>query len=234
MGTRMSRLSLLLLTLLGIAVVIIIINRGSMSNLQDDFRSSQDLHELSIKEVKYWRDKEGKSHARATVAESNLEVAKTVLGDELQSLSREVSGLKKNLKNLESYITVGITTSGSVIAPLRDTVLVRDSVTFTAKSFTWGDKWMQIDGMLADNTAHITYQSRDSLTFVTYYKKNGLLKTPSLMLDAISHNPNSTITGIKNVKITNIKRRRPRLGFYAGYGIGRGGFSPQVGVGLVY
>jgi len=230
----MSRLSLLLLVCLAIAIVVIIVARGVIRNLNDDFHSSQNIHKITSNEAKYWRDKEGKSHARATVAESNLEIAKQALGDELTSLAKEVSGLKKNLKNLESYISVRMTASGTAITTLRDTVLIRDSVAYNAKTFEWKDKWTKIGGTIRDTTVNLEYKVRDSLTFITYYHSNGFLRPKSLTLDAISHNPNSTITGIKNVKITSLKRRRPRLGFYAGYGMGAVGPSPQIGVGLVY
>lgn len=230
----MSRLSLLLLFALCAAIGIIIIERGMIRNLNDDFRSSQNLHELALKEAKYWRDKDGKSRARAIVAESNLEVAKSALEDELTTLAKEISGLKKNLKNLESYISVGLTTLGTATAILRDTVLIRDSVTHNVKAFGWMDKWAKIDGTIQDTTVNLEYKVRDSLTFTTYYQSNGLFKPRSLMMDAISHNPNSAITGIKNVKITSLKRRRPRLSFYAGYGVGPAGLGPQIGVGLVY
>lgn len=227
----MSRLSLLLIVALCLSIGVIIIDRGVIRGLNDNFRSSQNLHRAAVEDGKYWRDKEGKSHVRAIVAESNLEVAKSTLGDELKALAKEVSGLKRNIKNLKSYITVGVTTSGSATTGLIDTVVMKDS---SARAFKWNDKWTEVAGVIQDTTVSLEYRVRDSLTFVSYYRSNGLFRPRSLMIDAISHNPNSTITGIKNTKITSLKRRRPRPGFYAGYGIGPAGLSPQVGVGLVY
>lgn len=231
----MSRLSLLLTALLAITIILFAIERRSRLNLRDDFRSSQNLHGLALKEAKFWKDDAGKAHAQVEVATSNLEVAKTVLGDELQSIAKEVSGLKKNLKNLESYINLQTTTSGTITTGLRDTVLIHDSTKTLAKAFSWEDKWTNINGIITDTNLELNYRVRDSLTFVTYWKKNGFFKKPSLMLDAISCNPNSTITGIRNVKITTQPRRKPRLGFYLGYGVGFDGrIRPSAGVGLVY
>jgi hypothetical protein len=231
----MSRLSLFLVAAFALVCILFAIEHQDKKNIKDDLRSSQNLHALANKKAELWRDKEGKSHARATIAESNLEVAKTVLGDEMKSLIKEVSGLKKNLKNLESYINVNLATSGSISTGLRDTVLIHDSTKTLAKAFSWEDKWTNINGIITDTNLELNYRVRDSLTFVTYWKKNGLFKKPSLMLDAISYNPNSTITGIRNVKITTQPRRKPRLGFYLGYGVSLDGrIRPSAGVGLVY
>lgn len=230
----MTRLTALLLASLFACLIVIFAIRSNYNRLDRNYTSLQNIAGEETKKAKFWEDEAGKAHARVKVVETNLETAKQMLPGELESLRTEISGLKRNLKNLESYTKITTTSSGEITVVPRDTVFLRDSTWIKGKHFTYSDKWIGIRGSIVDSRLNLSYRYRDSLVFATYWRNEGLFRKRVLTLDAVSFNPNSQIDGITNVEITVPKRRRPRLGIYAGYGASRDGLGPQVGVGIVY
>jgi hypothetical protein len=230
----MNRLTLFLATALAIAIAIIFIRGANNDRLNSDNESLRNMHAMMADSAEYWRDESGKARASEAVALTNLETAKEMMPRELEALRRDISGLKRNLSNLESVTAAGITSRGTISGSVRDTTIINNNIERRSKTFTYGDKWIWVNGLISDSTFDLQYKYEDSMVFTTYWKKEGLFKKRVLTLDAISYNPNSTISGIKNIRIATPKRRKPRIGVYLGYGIGRNGLSPQVGVGMVY
>lgn len=101
----------------------------------------------------------------------------------------------------------------------------------TTLSIHFEDKWLSIDGSLTDKPW--TYSIRDSLTFVSYYKKKGLFKK-QLVLNAYSANPNTTITGLTAIDIAQPKPKRIGIGLQAGYYYTGKAFVPAAGIGITY
>lgn len=193
-------------------VVLTVAKFEGMRTERDSYKS---LADAQVKEVKYWKDKEGLSHARAQAAEASTKAILDIHNAEMQDLRKQVSGLNKNLSNLKSYISTRVSTSDTIFTTLHDTVYNNRPV----KAFSYKDDWTVINGTLFQDSVKIKYQVTDSLTFVTYYKKQGLFKPKRLMVDGISYNPHSRITGLKNITVAQPPRKRFGVGPYIGIGI---------------
>lgn len=226
----MSRFSLLLIVTVVVLLLLNAIQCQRGYSLRSDVDGFEALARLKHKEAKLWRDESGRSRAKADVAVANLDVVKQAYGNELGTIAKEITGLKKNLKNLETYTVTTLITKGEINTGLSDTVLINN---IPAKTFGYSDKWISMSAVLTDSVS-LKYRVFDSLSFVYYYERRGLFRKPALVVDAISHNPNSTITGIRNIRIAAPRRQKIGVGVYGGYGVSQSGLSPQIGIGVYY
>ena len=184
--------------------------------------------------LRRWVDSEGRSRARAGVVEAEKESIKLVYEDEINILLEQVKGLKSNLRNLNSATTVATATSGTVEVVVRDTVYV--DAPEGAKVFNFEDPYLYLDGELStiSNKLSITYRITNNIRLIEYRKKSGFLGfKKETVVEAISDNPNTTITGLTELKI---KPTHKRIGLvlYAGYGVSKDGLGPNIGIGIGY
>jgi hypothetical protein len=206
---------------------IVVLTVAKFEGMRTERDSYKSLADAQVKEVKYWQDKEGRSRAQAQAAEASTKSILHVHNTEMQDLRKQITGLNKNISNLKSYISTRVSTADTVFIPLRDTVYSNVS----SKTFNYKDEWTSIDGLIVNDSVSLKYQVKDSLTFVTYYKKQGLFKPKLLMIDGISYNPNSRITGLKNITVAQPRPKRFSIGPYLGYDITRG---VSIGIGVQY
>ena len=77
-------------------------------------------------------------------------------------------GLK--IRRLESAAKSVVQTKVEVVAPVRDTVIVRDTVhtTDTLRLFRWQDSWVTIDGVIDNDSVTCSLRSVDTLRQVVY------------------------------------------------------------------
>lgn len=231
----MNRLSLLLIASVFLLLLLNVLQCQRGHALKSEVDSFEALARQESKDAKVWKDKEGRSHAEKEVAVATLGAVRSVMGNELGRISKEVSGLHRDLKNLEAYTVTSLVTKGEITTGLTDTVIINNNTTVDGKVFRYEDQWLKLHGLLpGDESVTINYSVRDSLSFVYFYEKAGLFGKPSLVVNAISHNPNSTITGIKNIRIQPPPRKKVIIVLYGGYGASQFGLTPQVGIGVGY
>lgn len=198
----------------------------SHANNQEKLHQQDTLLRAANQQVKYWKDEEGRSKASAITYAAELSVLKKHFGGALDSLFKEVKGLKKNLKNLEGSIQASTVTE-RFHTEIR---LIPDSA---GHKFAFKDNWMEIKGTVANDLLKIdTLSTRDSLSFVSYYRSRGVFKRPELTVEATSYNPYSRMTGLRQFKV-DAPVKRFSVGPYIGVGIGNG-LTPQIGVGVQY
>lgn len=220
-----------------IVYFILILLMGYTYNL---YRNSQELKSIVLNKgienkalVVKWVDSNNKSRARVKVVEANKETAKIAYGKELAALEVEIKGLK--IRNLRSSGSVQTVTEGRV-----EVQLVRDTIFVTGdpdtRHFTFEDPYLYLEGELSTiaDRMSLTYRITNSIKLVEYRKKSGFLGIKKeVVVEAISENPNTTITGLTSLKI-NPTRKRVGLVLYAGLGMNSKGFSPQIGIGVGY
>lgn len=226
----MTRFSLLIIVIACVSILINAVQCQRGYTMRSDIESYEALAKLERDSAKLWRDDAGRSRATAEVAVANLDAVKHVYGKDITALADDIKGLKKNLRNLESYTVTNLVTRGEISTGLRDTTIINN---VPSKTFGYHDEWINMSAVITDSVK-LKYQVRDSLQFVYYYENRGLFKKPALVIDAISHNPNATITGIKSIRIKPPEKMRIGIGVYGGYGVSQHGLSPQIGVGVYY
>lgn len=231
----MTRLTLLLVAII-FALSVVVIHLDSRRHYHKaQVESYSALNSALQKDVETWIDKEGKAHARAETAEAGLQQVKDVI-PEVTELRKQVSGLNKNLRNLEGFIKTEWTINVGGTAPLTDTVIIRDGTPVAAKHFSYRDDWNSLTGIISPDPSEVEFEFdiRDSLTLVSYWQGSGFLKPKKLMVHGFNSNPKVSITGLRAVSIKDYRPRKIGLGFFAGYGVSNTGLSPQIGIGAYY
>lgn len=169
-------------------------------------------------EVVKWRNDAGNSQARIRALETSKKTLKAFYSDWLDSVGTQ---LKIKTKKLESLTEIETTNARIFTLPLRDTVEKRitlpgDTVYHPIQRFKYVDRWSDIAGIIRDGEITLTPQSRDSLTLAVHRRRARFWKKDYLYAEAVSHNPHSSIVGLKHWKKA-VKPRRFGLGAGVGY-----------------
>lgn len=155
--------------------------------------------------VTLWRDKQGRSHAEIQTLELQIETVADVYESEIDSLKKDFDFRVRNLDNVTNIST---STSETVYLTQIDTVYY--------PHYVYQDKWTYIELKFKTEQPELFYSIKDSVSFIQHYKRENLLGKKVLYIDGISHNPNTQITGMKNLKI-NKSPNNFSLGLQLGY-----------------
>lgn len=223
---------------LGVIFAAIFIILGLLSHgckLQSDIESWQSALNAQYAQTKIFRNAAGLSQAEAKNANLTISVLQAQHYKELADAQKTISGLKKDLSNLQSSITVSHTTSGSLTTILRDTIFsVPGHLIDTGRAFTYSDRWTKIDGYFLRDSASINYRVYDSVQIVQFWKRQpglfGIFKARELTTTAISLNPHSDITNLRTITLKD-RPKRWVLGPYGGIDIT---LKPSFGLALTY
>lgn len=219
----MNRLSTFLIAL---SIFLLALVSRSCNNARDYKAKSEsylNLIEMEQQGVEKWKDKEGKSRARAETAEATAEAVSAFIPE----LQKEIERLKKDNSNLRAYISATTYSSGEVSAPLSDTVVIIKTDTVKIKKFSYTDKWSKFEGSILSNEINFKYLVKDSITFTSY------LKGKKLVLEGVSHNPNTELTGLRHIEVIQPKKKKLSFGPTISYGLGNDGqFTWNIGLGV--
>ncbi|WP_299313263.1 hypothetical protein [uncultured Aquimarina sp.] len=134
----------------------------------------KEIQNAQFQEIEKWKDKEGKSRARAQIAEINARNAKLVMNEELrQLLKKEVGNLRRNLI---SYSAVKSSTEGEFKAKAKDTIyVVNELKSLPAKQFGIHNPDLDFEGIYVPNldTLMASYKITHNFDIFYYYKKPG-------------------------------------------------------------
>ncbi|WP_299187593.1 hypothetical protein [uncultured Aquimarina sp.] len=134
----------------------------------------KEIQNAQFQEIEQWKDKEGKSRARAEIAEINARNAKLVMNEELrQTLKKEVGNLRRNLI---SYSAVKSSTEGNFKAKGKDTVyVVNELKSLPAKQFRIHNPDLDFEGVYVPelDTLMANYKITHNFDIFYYYKKPG-------------------------------------------------------------
>lgn len=173
------------------------------------------LYTASQADVKIWTDKTGRSVAETQALKMDYSLFKEAHANIVDSLKK--AGIKGKPKQV---VTVTRTISDTLYIRRDPRGLITASDLFTKI-------WQPDSGRIA-------YSIYDSLAAVTYKQRYGFLGLKTRTVTRITNtNPNVRMKGASSYEIAP-PDKRVGLGFFAGYGAGRDGLTPLVGVGLYY
>jgi hypothetical protein len=240
---------------LNILIVILIIILGSTFIFEkiknnklkkDNTILSLELNKLD-NILQIFKDENGFYRAKAEAAESNLNTIKIVYEEELKNLRKEFTNINKNYRNLNSLYRTSLSNRGELKFKLDsiyssiDTVYNNGTIDniISTRKFRYRDQWTIINGTLIFNTSNmlndniiLTYNVKDSLNFVSYYKRDKIFSKRKLYIEGKSYNPNTSIVNLSQIKINNYKEPKWSLGLQTGYGITQHGTGWYVGMGI--
>jgi len=190
---------------------------------------------ISMKDdtLQIWKDNAGRWRTEAVTARVTNSEMKKFFAAESEQVRRDFD---IKLKNVTTYLKATTHTSQTITMPVDSTITVMVKAPDGSDSarYNYNDQWATIAATLRSHQLSIRYRVRDSLSFVSHWKSQGLFRPPLLKLDGISYNPNTQITGLRNIQIT-VPARRISAGIFAGYGFVLGEkFGIVAGIGVQY
>lgn len=218
--------------IIGALILILVYLLYSNKRILQDAKSSKQTALELLAEVETWKNKAGQSVSEKHAAEVSLKDAKAFYAGELQQI-RETFEIRD--KNLRSFISAqfNATGKGSVTMSFDTTIQQRSNVRVHTPMFRIDDGFLNFKGTMPDSaTLNYEYSYRDSVIFATSWKKNGLFRKKSLMVSGAFGNKNATITGLRNVVVSDFKDKRFGIGPMVGYDVLNN--QPVVGVSVQY
>ncbi len=124
-----------------------------------------------------------------------LELTAEELRQSRESYVNLCNELGVKIKRLQSASRAELATNINVTAPVRDTIIQRDTIE-VAKAFSWSDSWTNISGIIRDSV-EINYRSIDTLEQIVYRVPKKFLffrfGTKAIKQTIKSNNPNNRI-----------------------------------------
>jgi hypothetical protein len=191
---------------------------------------------ISAKEdsLKIWQDEAGRWRAEATTAQVSKKDLMVFFCAEKKQIQEDFN---IKLKNVTGYLRANMETIGevSVKADSGTQIVVCNSNGSDTAQFHYSDTWTNFDAKLFKNQLIIPYKTRDSIAFISSIKHLGFLGLggTKAMLDGISYNPNSKISGITNIEV-KVPAERVGIGPYLGYGFNGSKWSLSAGIAIHY
>lgn len=152
---------------------------------------------------------------RADQAAASVQVLRLRVGEyeELRAADAEkIKSMGLKIRQLESAAKSVATTALSISTPLRDTVVVRDTLlrVDTLRLFRWNDGWASVEGVISADSVTCSLRTIDTLHQIVYRVPRRFLffnyGTKALRQQITSSNPHSTIVYTEYIKIERRKR----------------------------
>ena len=175
-----------------------------LGNVQAQLNRARGNIETLHGEAEGYRFRDSLSGARIRSLELTLEEFERFRANDA-AVIRE---LKSRNRDLQSLAKTQAKTIAEFVAPVRDTIVQRDTIMIPAQAVHAGDEWYDFDGILAGGEFSGRLAVRDSLMIaesVRYKRFLGFLwktrRVKDRQLDVISANPHTKIMGVDFVFI---------------------------------
>lgn len=209
-----------------IAFVVIIIMGNLYMNQKSSNQSKSSIiaeKNAEIKAVKLNNNQLAYEKKRAIANAETIKEGYAFLEDSLKALDIK-------LKEVESALFV-VTTSETKGSGEIDTVYI-DSLQTVAGNLRVSKPFFLFDGYLyQDGSFSYTSVVRDSLALVNTVTRKSIFSKWQYNTRVVSANPDLVVTGITSITVKE-KGNNFTIGITAGYGIGSGGLTPFVGIGI--
>ena len=209
-----------------IAFVVIIIMGNLYMNQKSSNQSKSSIiaeKNAEIKAVKLNNNQLAYEKKRAIANAETIKEGYAFLEDSLKALDIK-------LKEVESALFV-VTTSERKGSGEIDTVYI-DSLQTVAGNLRVSKPFFLFDGYLyQDGSFSYTSVVRDSLALVNTVTRKSIFSKWQYNTRVVSANPDLVVTGITSITVKE-KGNNFTIGITAGYGIGSGGLTPFVGIGI--
>lgn len=215
---------LLLIVLLTILVVIIKVRSCNDSNHYSKLLSTQQ-DSTSI-----WKDESGRWHAATVAAQLSESELRKYYENEVQEIR---SDYNVKLKNVTAYLKAELQTH-QVLRMKADTgnvINISNTNGIDTALFHYADPWLTLNAQLHSNELTIYQERRDSISFLISHTRPWIFGPSTYMVNGISYNPNTVISGLTGVTI-RIPQKRFGVGPYLGYGYYGGKWCISGGISL--
>lgn len=179
----------------------------------DNLETFKGLYQAEKKQNVIYKDESNKWHNTSQVLEMEVKNLRQALreGDStIIKLLAENSQIRKSLRNLNSYSQITTKNTTEFTAPLRDTIIKKDTIHHYARTFYWYNKFYEVSGIITKDSISPIITTYDSLSIVGWWermKKIWFIKygKKENFIDVKSNNPDTKIVYNRNIFI---KRKR--------------------------
>ena len=169
-------------------------------------RLKRNQHVL-LSDVELYKTRAGESAASIEVLQLTLNEFREHRAEDAQRIKE--LGIK--LRRAESYALSVTQSDYGATLPLRDTIIVRDTIRDTVRIFEGGDKWSTIRGIIDADSVKYSLHSVDTLYQVVHRvpRKFWFIRfgTKAIRQEIVSSNPNTQLVYSEYIELKRRKRR---------------------------
>ena len=160
--------------------------------------------EALMEQITLYRTRLNESAASVRVLQLRCEEYRRLRAEE----QRRIRELGIKLRRVESAATTATRSEIEVAAPLRDTVILHD----TLRVFEWRDPWVKIDGVVYRDSVECRVESVDTLRQVVHRVPRKLLfvkyGTKAIRQEITSSNPHTQIIYSEYIELKRGRKRK--------------------------
>lgn len=169
-------------------------------------RLERNQHAL-LSDVELYKTRANKSAASAEVLQLTLDEFREHKAEDAERIKE--LGIK--LRRAESYALSVTQSDYGATLPLRDTIIIRDTIRDTVKVFEGGDTWSSISGSVTEDSVAYSLRSVDTLYQVVHRvpRKFWFIRygTKAIRQEIVSSNPNTQLVYSEYIELKRRKRR---------------------------
>ena len=169
-------------------------------------RLTQNQHAL-LSDMRLYQTRAGESAASVEVLELRLDEFREHRAKDAERIKE----LGIRLRRAESYALSATESSYTATLPLRDTIILRDTIRDTVRVFEGGDRWSTIRGIINLDSITYTLHSVDTLYQVVHRvpRKFWFIRygTKAIRQEIVSSNPHTHLVYSEYIELERRKRR---------------------------
>lgn len=142
---------------------------------------------------------------KSAASVQKLSLSYSELENNYQHVCKTAEELKLKVKRLQAASTTATHTEVKVITQIRDSIVYRDGVLDSLKTFNWSDAWVDVAGEIRGRDVSLDVVSSDTITQIVHRvpKKFWFIKwgTKAIRQEIVSSNPHTKITYTEYIEL---------------------------------
>lgn len=172
----------------------------------DNQRLRRNQHTL-LSDIEFYQTKAGESAASVEALELRLDEFR----EHRAADAERIKELGIRLRRAESFAKSATKSDYEATLPLRDTVIIRDTIRDTVRTFEGGDRWSKIRGIVKTDSIAYVLHSVDTLYQVVHRVPHKFwfirYGTKAIRQEIVSSNPHTKLVYTEYIELTRRRRR---------------------------
>ena len=193
----------LVYVLLAVFIAFYLLEKHKKNSYKTLFNDYKQLYNAQSKEVEVWQDEAGKWRAKQEATEVSISTIKDLIKNndaKLMAIRAEFPELKKNMRNLDTYVKSAFKDTLIIKVPLHDTTFVTiNGDTVKGKKGIYKDEWSDCIGLVFNDSLQVNCSTKDSVTTLVYWKRKWFLGKKNYVVELKNANPNNKVIYNENL-----------------------------------
>lgn len=174
---------------------------------RENRRLMRNQHSL-LQDVEFYRTRAGDAAASVEVLTLQLDEFREQRAEDADY----IRSLNIRLRRAESYAKSVVESRHSATLPLRDTIILHDTIRDTVRIFEYNDAWSSLTGHIANDTLHYNLHTIDTLRQVIHRIPHRFLFIPygtkAIRQEITSSNPHTTLIYTEYIELGKKHKKR--------------------------